>query len=74
MGWARRHWIALLIGAAAIYAAYRLFSSGAGGGHATPADAMSYGWAVVQSSEEGWTETSPDGKQTFTHDSGWDGS
>ena len=73
MGWARRHWIALLTGAAALYAAYRLFASGAGG-HATPADAMSYGWAVVQSSEEGWTETSPDGKQTFTHDSGWDGS
>ena len=41
-------------------------------GHATPADAISYGWAVVQAGITGWQETSPDGSKVIMHDTGWE--
>lgn len=40
-------------------------------GHASPADAISYGWAVAQAGVTGWQETSPDGSQVIMHDTGW---
>jgi hypothetical protein len=42
-------------------------------GHASPEDAITYGWSVYQAGITGWKEVSPDGKIVVDHDSGWNG-
>jgi hypothetical protein len=42
------------------------------GGHATPEDAIAYGWVVHQMGISGWMEISPTG-ETYEHFSGWTG-
>jgi len=66
--------ISLALGAAVLYVAYRYFTGRAplGAGHLTPADAISYGWAVSQAGLTGWLETSPDGATNVMHDTGWE--
>jgi hypothetical protein len=66
----RRYWYL------AIPLAYVLYRVATGrkpfsAGHSTPADAISYGWAVSQAGITGWLETSPDGATNVMHDTGW---
>jgi len=42
-------------------------------GHASPEDAISYGWAVYPAGVSGWKEVSPDGKIEYWHETGWTG-
>ena len=69
---ARTLFFVFLVGAIA-YAAWRLATgrSLTGPGHATPADAISYGWAVSPAGITGWLEVSPDGTQRIMHDTGY---
>jgi hypothetical protein len=65
--------IAAALGLGLAYVLYRWATgrSPLGAGHTTPADAISYGWVVVQAGITGWLETSPDGATNVMHDTGW---
>lgn len=70
-----RDWLTIAI---VLIIAWLIYRRGAGKalygpGHATPEDAISYGWAVLQAGITGWQETSPDGSQVIMHTTGWTG-
>lgn len=74
--WLKNHTaIAVVGGLVLAWIVYRIFQglSLTSAGHASPADAISYGWSVYQAGLTGWKEVSPDGKTTYDHETGWTG-
>jgi len=75
VSWLRAHKaLATIIALAIAWFIYRTAKGLAvvGGGHATPEDAVAYGWMVHQMGITGWMEISPTG-ETFEHTTGWTG-
>ena len=75
--WLKAHKaIGIVLGAIVLWGIYRALSGGllsASSGHASPEDAISYGWSVYQAGISGWLEVSPDGTKSIMHDTGWAG-
>ena len=74
--WVTQHkGIAIVGGLAVLWLVYRLWKglSLTSAGHASPEDAISYGWSVYQAGITGWKEVSPDGKTVYDHSTGWTG-
>ena len=74
--WLKKHrTLAIVLGVALVWVVYRVVTglSVTSAGHASPADAISYGWSVYQAGITGWKEVSPDGKTQYLHDTGWVG-
>jgi hypothetical protein len=73
--WLKKHTVlAIALVVVLVWLIYRKASgSSSSGGHDTPDDAISYGWAVLPAGITGWLEVSPDGKQSIMHDTGWNG-
>ncbi len=72
--WLKAHTaLAIVLGLAAAWIAYRAMKGAASAGHTSPQDAISYGWSVYQAGVTGWLEVSPDGKTQFMHNTGWVG-
>lgn len=70
--WLKAHQgLAIALGLAAAVILYQMFKGSASAGHASPQDAISYGWSVYQAGTTGWLEVSPDGKTQYMHDTGW---
>ena len=70
----KKHKLVVMVAAGALaYVLYRLATgrNPLGAGHRSPADAISYGWAVSQAGITGWLEVSPDGATQVMHDTGW---
>jgi hypothetical protein len=69
----RRHAKLILVALAAAGLLWLyLRKSSATQGHATPAEAMSYGWAVYPRGVTGWQEHGPNG-EIVDHDTGGEG-
>jgi len=71
----RSRWAVLIVVALGAWAAYRWLAgrSLAGAGHASPEDAIAWGWSVFPAGISGWYEVSPDGGTRVMHASGWTG-
>jgi hypothetical protein len=70
----RKNLLILCVLAAVGVAAWLMLRGGssATAGHSTPADAMSYGWAVYPRGITGWREIGPNG-EIVDHDTGGEG-
>ena len=74
--WLKDHkGLAIVVGLLLVWIVYRMVKglSVTSAGHASPQDAISYGWSVYQAGITGWSEVSPDGKTTYMHETGWTG-
>jgi hypothetical protein len=72
--WLRAHWLAALaILLLAAWIVYRVAKSPSFAGHASPEDAISYGWSVFPAGIGGWLEVSPDESKSILHETGWSG-
>jgi hypothetical protein len=76
MDWLKTHkTMTAVLALVVVWIVYRTIS-GKGitsSGHASPEDAISYGWAVFPAGSTGWLEVSPDGNKRYMHDTGWTG-
>lgn len=74
--WIKGHKVIVVVIALALgWVVYRVSKGLAlvSSGHASPDDAIAYGWVVYQRGITGWLEVSPDGKTSIAHDTGWNG-
>jgi hypothetical protein len=73
MKWLATHKAASVLLALLLLWLYRLIWGKTSAGHASPEDAISYGWSVYPAGIGGWLEVSPDGQTQYLHESGWTG-
>ena len=74
--WLKDHTgLAIVFGLLVAWIVYRVAKglSVTSAGHASPQDAISYGWSVDQAGITGWMEVSPDGQTSYMHETGWAG-